>query len=212
MDLSRGQKLVVIAGLLALLAGIAVLSLGRLGARPAAVVYEAPVKAVAPTVQQLGVHVAGAVAHPGLYALRPGSRVNEAIVLAGGMLPEADQDSVNLAAVLKDGEQVKVLARVAPPPAAATPPPTPPAPPAAAPAPPAAVVVPVKTPVVTGPISLSQATKEQLEALPDIGPELAQRILYYRYEHGGIRSVEELATVQGIGKHRMETLRQYVRP
>jgi competence protein ComEA len=61
-------------------------------------------------------------------------------------------------------------------------------------------------------ISLNSATKEQLESLPEVGPELAQRILYYRHEHGGFRSIEDLTKVDGIGAGRVEALRPYVTP
>ena len=216
MDLSRGQKLLIIGGLLALLAGIVILSLGRLAARPAAVVYEAPPK-VAPQSRLIAVHVVGAVANPGLYWLPPGSRVAEAIGLAGGMTGQASAKSVNLAAIVEDGQQIVVGStppldsglqsqQLAPPPAT-----VPASPPTPQPLPTPAPAAKPSTGTVF-PLSLNQATKEQLEAIPEIGPELAQRILYYRYEHGGFRTVEELTNVQGIGEHRMGLLRQYVTP
>lgn len=209
MDLSRGQKLLVLIGLFALLGGIVVLSLGKLSSAPAAVVYESPRAAATPTL--VGAHVVGAVARPGLYWLRPGNRVSDAVVAAGDFLPEADQSSVNLAAVIEDGQQIKVMAQSAPPAAAAVPAPAAPSilasAPSAAPAPDKIA----KNPAIPLPLSLNQATKDQLQALPEIGPELAGRIVYYRYEHGGFRSVEELASVDGIGPKRVELLRPYLK-
>ncbi|MEN6404033.1 MAG: helix-hairpin-helix domain-containing protein, partial [Armatimonadia bacterium] len=67
-------------------------------------------------------------------------------------------------------------------------------------------------PAVPAVVSLNRATKSQLEALPSIGPELAQRILYYRYEHGPFRSVDDLLQVEGIGRDRLETIRPYLQP
>lgn len=214
MDLSRGQKLLIIIGLFALLGGIVVLSLGKMASTPAAVVYEAPRAAAQPN--YVGAHVVGAVTRPGMYWLRPGSRVSDAIEAAGGMLPQADQSSVNLAAMVEDGQQVKIMAQTAAPAPSAVAPPAPAAAPVAsasvqpkAIAPPAASTL--KSPNVPLPLSLNQATKDQLQALPEIGPELAARIVYYRYEHGGFRSVEELAEVDGIGPQRVELLRPYLK-
>jgi competence protein ComEA len=172
---------------------------------------------------RIAVHVVGAVRSPGLYWLAQGARVSEAIQVAGGWTGDADATSVNLAAVLQDGQQVVVgrIQPVAGGEASAGQNPTPAAPEPTAPPPPptqTATSPAPSTPATTSPppeptvISLNQATLEQLEALPGIGPRLAQRILYYRYEHGGFRSVDELANVDGIGPQRLQELRPYVRP
>ncbi|MDM7460826.1 MAG: helix-hairpin-helix domain-containing protein, partial [bacterium] len=60
------------------------------------------------------------------------------------------------------------------------------------------------------PIDLNTATAEQLEAIPGIGPVLAQRIVDYRHAHGRFHSVEELLEVSGIGPKRLENMRPYV--
>ncbi|WP_410483240.1 ComEA family DNA-binding protein [Streptomyces sp. ST1015] len=62
------------------------------------------------------------------------------------------------------------------------------------------------------PVSLGTATLEQLDALPGVGPVLAQHILDYRTQHGGFRSVDELRQVNGIGERRFSELRELVRP
>ncbi|MYW35242.1 ComEA family DNA-binding protein, partial [Streptomyces sp. SID2119] len=62
------------------------------------------------------------------------------------------------------------------------------------------------------PLSLSVATKEQLETLPGVGPVLAQHIIDHRTENGGFRSVEELRQVNGIGDRRFADLRPLVQP
>ncbi|MHB8995626.1 MAG: helix-hairpin-helix domain-containing protein [Armatimonadota bacterium] len=211
MDLSRGQKLLVIIGLLALLGGIVVLSLGRLASQPAAVVYSEPAAKKSATTP-VGVHVVGAVARPGLYWLRPGSRVSDALALAGGTTPTADQASANLAAIVEDGQQIKVLERPATvvPQAAPTPAPVAAVPPPARPQPTQPIAAAATLPPAPRMVNLNQATKDQLETLPDIGPELAQRILYYRHENGGFRSLEELTKVEGIGPSRVEALRPFV--
>jgi competence protein ComEA len=135
----------------------------------------------------LVVHVAGAVRRPGVYRVRAGSRVADAVELAGGARPRADLTRVNLAQELEDGRQVIVPLR----PAAGAP--------AAA-----------GSAVPTGPINLNTATLEQLDTLQGIGPATAQAILTYREQHGGFSSVEELDQVPGIGEVTMATLREGV--
>ena len=61
----------------------------------------------APTAAPIVVHISGSVLNPGVYALPRSSRVQDAIQAAGGLLPEADEQILNLAAPLKDGERVK---------------------------------------------------------------------------------------------------------
>ena len=135
------------------------------------------------------VHVAGAVRRPGVYTLRPGARVQDAVRRAGGARRSADLDAVNLAARVADGQQIVVPSRAAAAGAAA-------ADPAAA----------------TAPVSLGSATPEQLQTLDGVGPATAQRIVAYRSEHGGFRSVDDLANVPGIGPKRLAALKPHVQP
>lgn len=137
------------------------------------------------------VHVTGLVERPGLVRLPVGARVADAIAEAGGVTQRRAADSVNLARVLADGEQVVVSLT----PATAAPPPA-----GAAPAgPPAA------------PVDLNAATPEALDALPGVGPVIAARIVAWRTTHGRFRSVEELGEVSGIGEAILAQLRPLVR-
>lgn len=61
-----------------------------------------------------------------------------------------------------------------------------------------------------GGVDLNTASAEVLEALPEIGPELAGRIVAYREAHGGFQSVEELLEVEGVGEKTLEALREYL--
>jgi competence protein ComEA len=131
------------------------------------------------------VHVVGEVRHPGVYRLPAGSRARDAVRRAGGPRPHADLGSINLAALLADGEQVRVPRRT--PAGAAIPGPSADAP--------AAIV------------HLNGASADDLDALDGIGPALAERIVAYRVAHGGFRSVDELDEVSGIGPVRLEQLR-----
>jgi competence protein ComEA len=141
---------------------------------------------------RLVVYVVGAVRRPGLYRLAQGTRVADAVSRAGGVTHKADPAALNLAAPLADGEQVLVPARLPVAVAASQ-----------------GAAVPGLPP---GPVQLSSATAEQLDALPGIGPATAQKILDYRAEHGAFRSVEELDDVPGIGPARVEQLKGLVVP
>lgn len=143
------------------------------------------------------VHVVGAVADPGLYRLRDGARVADALERAGGTTAKAALDGVNLAARVADGQQVVVPRRGA----------------VAAPA----VAGPGGAPAATGapaggPVSLASATLEQLDTLPGVGPATAQKILDAREAAGGFRSVDDLANVPGIGPKKLAALRDAVAP
>ncbi|MEU2350044.1 helix-hairpin-helix domain-containing protein [Modestobacter sp. NPDC049651] len=122
------------------------------------------------------VSVVGQVARPGLVTLAPGARVADALAAAGGLLPEADPAAVNAAAVVTDGQQIAVGVPGAAAPAAATP---------GGPA--------------AGPVDLNTATVADLDALPGVGPVLAQRIVDHRTEHGRFTAIEQLDDVSGIG-------------
>ncbi|MGY1770777.1 helix-hairpin-helix domain-containing protein [Blastococcus sp. SYSU D00813] len=120
------------------------------------------------------VSVVGRVARPGLVVLPEGLRVADAIAAAGGLLPDADPAAVNLAAVLSDGQQIAVGV-------------------------PGAAVPAGGPPAAPGRVSLNAAGVAELDALPGIGPVLAQRIVDHRTENGPFTSVEQLEDVPGIG-------------
>ena len=153
------------------------------------------------------VHVAGAVARPGVHRLASGARLADLVEAAGGPQPEADLDRVNLAAPVVDGGWVYVPRRgevvpAAPPVVAAS------SPPGSGPVGGGAGA----TGTSGGPVSLSSATPEQLDALPGVGPATAAAIVDHREAVGGFRSVDELLEVRGIGEAKLEALRPLVVP
>lgn len=183
---------------LAILAAAALAGVGFLWmlARPAAPVTAQP--ATAPGSEASGVvvsdaevmvHVAGAVARPGVYTLAGGSRVGDAVAAAGGPRRRAVLDGLNLARVVTDGEQVLVPAKGADPAA-----------PAGASAPGATAGAAASL------VSLNQATAADLETLPGIGPVLAERIIQHRDSIGGFKEVGELRDVPGIGERTFQSL------
>lgn len=139
------------------------------------------------------VAVAGKVRRPGLVRLPAGARVADALDSAGGPLPGVDVSLLNLARKVTDGELILVGVT---PPAGAT----------------AAGAGPgqAHSGAVGGKVNLNTATVAQLDALPGVGPVLAQRIVTHREQHGGFRSVGDLRQVNGIGDARYEDLKDLV--
>ena len=149
-----------------------------------------------PTPAEIVVHVAGLVRDPGVYRFHQGDRVVDALDAAGGPRPGADLTTLNLAALLSDGEQV-VVGR------------------AGGPAPPSGTSeggAGGGSPGGggAGPVNVNTATLDQLESLPGIGPALGQRIIDYREQHGPFHTVDDLLNVSGIGDKTLEDLRPLV--
>ena len=140
------------------------------------------------------VHVAGAVTKPGVYDLDAGARVIDAIEAAGGGAPDADLNRLNLAAKVADGQRVLVQ-RVGEAAQAGSSSPGGSGGGSADP---------------SGLVSLNSATQAELEALPGIGPTLAEAIITERERRGGFRSVNELRDVRGIGEKRFADLKDKV--
>lgn len=149
------------------------------------------------------IQVNGAVNCPGRYLLPKTSRVEEAILMAGGLKEEANTEKLNMAKALKDGAMVYVpykkqasrssrsnkevssLAQEIHP----------------------------KTGTGGGKerlrVNLNTATQQELEALPGIGPAMAQRVIAHR-QAKAFGKIEELLEIRGIGKAKLEKLRPYL--
>ena len=193
LPIPRRHALLLAATLLVLLAvaGRTLAGGDERSAEPAAELV--PTRSLA-SAARVVVHVAGAVRQPGLYELKEGERIADAVARAGGATAKADTAAVNLAAPLADGMQVLIPSRVA---GAAG----------------AAAAGPAAGGAATGArVSLSSATVEQLDELPGIGPVTAQKIVDYRAKSGGFRSVDDLDAIPGIGPARVEQLRDLVTP
>jgi len=232
LALTRPQKLVLAIGLLALLGGVFVISLrasGGTSGEPITLAVEQPAEP-----EEIVVHVVGEVNRPGVYRLRPGDRIADAVKAAGGFTSRANVESVNLAALLADGRQIVVAALVQPSPQQETPaqviettptssvdrsssgqglpsPSTAPkqGSPAASPAAPKSDAQPqVAAPAHK--ISINRAGPEEFQQLPGIGEKMAKRIIYYRHEHGGFSSLEDLLNVKGIGADTFEQIKPYI--
>jgi competence protein ComEA len=153
-----------------------------------------------PSPAPIFVHVTGAVQNPGVYSLPSSSRCQQAIQAAGGFLPEADEQNLNLADILKDGAKVHVVFKPTPKPTAGR---------AQLPGSPAEISTGSSAGPVF-PINLNTASQEELELLPGIGPTLAGRIITYRIENGPFFNVEEILNVPGIGQTRLNQIMELV--
>ena len=144
------------------------------------------------TVVLLVVDVAGAVLNPGVYSLPMNSRVIDAINAAGNVLKGADVSDINLARLLKDGEQVYVYA-------------------ASRGSSSSRSTARSAAPRNTGPIAINRASAKELEALDGIGPVLASRIIAYRNTNGPFVTLEALLEVSGIGPAKFAQFKEKIR-
>ncbi len=188
---------------LAIVAGVIYL-LRREPARPV-VVTVPPTRAARAETSAAPIHVnvSGAVNAPGAIQLANGALMAEALQRAG-VQADADLSKLDLMRPLRDGDKILVPTQNARSPASASAP----APPTAARA--ATVNNAPATPAASARLNLNTATLAELDALPDIGPALAQRILDYRSAHGGFKSVEELQEIKGIGAMLYDKLKALV--
>jgi competence protein ComEA len=144
-----------------------------------------------PTPSPIRVHVAGAVHQPGVYRLPASSIVQDAIDVAGGPSSDADLDRINLAIELQDQQQVYVPREgetSSPPPVSGG----------------------ERSGGTDALVNINTATAAELETLPRIGPELAERILDYREANGPFKTIEDIEDVPGIGPATLEGLKDMI--
>lgn len=145
------------------------------------------------------VHVCGAVQRPGVYPMAEGTRVYEAVALAGGFLPEADEQWLNQAAVIGDAQKLYVYSKEETRqmetdplrdswPGGAD----------SAQSPGTAGDADAPSSAGAALVNLNTASKEELMTLPGIGEAKAEAILQYRSEHGAFSDAQELLQISGI--------------
>ncbi len=171
---SRSVWLAIAYGVVCGLLGAGIILLVSLPPRGQAVQLSPP-----PSPQPLVIDVSGAVAQPGVYTLPAGSRVTDAIQVAGGVTEKASTGSLNMAALLEDGQQVRV------PEIRTTP----------------GLDESIGSRSSGGIIlvNINTASQSQLEELPEIGPVTAQKIIAYRDQMGPFLKIEDIQNVEGIG-------------
>lgn len=132
------------------------------------------------------IEIRGAVVSPGVYRLREGDRVIDAIERAGGLLPEADLGSINQAGLLVDGQQITIPLRAT------------------------EGALPAGSPGAIPLVDLNRATRAELMSLPGVGEVRATAIIDYRNLHGPFQSVDELLFVPGISSSLVESIKRLV--
>lgn len=133
--------------------------------------------------EDIWVHVSGCVHTPGVYRLASGSRVFDAIEMAGGALVCGDVDRLNLASRAVDGQKIHV---------------------------PRKPQEGDERGISNGLININYADQRLLETLPGIGPAIAQRIIEYRERTGGFSSIEEIMNVDRIGPATFERIKDLI--
>jgi len=178
------DKVMLILGITALLIGVIKALTPSLNTHPQAEIIPSPSSNSnkEPGHQSIVIDLSGAVIKPGVYSLPPGSRLKDALIAGGGLTKAADRDwiakNINLAQPLTDGKKIYI---------------------------PKIEDSPSQSSVLSAhnrqsaKINLNLATSQELETLPGIGPATAARIIEYRQNSGGFKSIEEIQSVTGIG-------------
>jgi len=181
--LERYRNVIFLVVTLAIVSGVIALVTYRPPATEITIIPPPPTATSGPTDTPgpMHIYVTGSVANPGVvYVLPPGSRVSDAIAAAGGLNDDADVERVNQAALLHDGDQIEVPVIGSKSSASNT----------------------QATP--SGPVHINTATIDDLRALPNCGPKLAQQIIDYRQQNGPFKSMTDLGKVPGVGKTRLQ--------
>ncbi|MDN5316044.1 MAG: competence protein ComEA [Thermoanaerobacterium sp.] len=139
--------------------------------------------------KEIKVYVTGFVKSPGVYTMKDGDRIDDAIKLAGGALEGADLSNINLAEKVKDEQMIKI-------------------PKVGEDSSSTGVIGDVKK--ADGKININKATKEELDTLPGIGEVTAQRIIDFREQHGNFQKIEDIMNVSRIGPKLFEQIKDKI--
>ena len=137
------------------------------------------------------VDIKGAVKNPGVYQMKSGDRVKDALDAAGGLTDEADSQKVNLAQRVED-QMVIVVPKVGE----------------------EATEIPAgvtsKEAAKDGKVNINTATVEELKTLKGVGEKKAEAIIEYRKKNGSFKTKEDLMKVRGIGKKLFESFQERI--
>ncbi|RWZ60013.1 ComEA family DNA-binding protein [Halobacillus fulvus] len=187
MDIIKRYSWIIVVVVL----GIFLFVRGQMGEDALPVSIEQSDASVAEKIEQessldMKVDVKGEVSHPGVYEVRSGMRVNDVIDQAGGLTDRADPSSINLAQVVQDEMVITVLSFES-------------------------VITDSAGGSSDSKVAINQATVEEIQTLPGIGPSKAEAIIQYREENGPYRSAEDLLNVSGIGEATLNKLEEAIR-
>ena len=118
------------------------------------------------------VYISGAVQNPGLYRLEHNTNIGNAIQTAGGLLPYADVDTINLAESIQEGQHIHIGFNFHGNP---------------------------ESLLRSKKVNINTGTEKELDSLPGIGSTMAKRIIEYREQNGPFTKIEDIKHVKGIG-------------
>ena len=193
---SLSAKAAVIGGILLILVGVGGLFSKKEESVEGTTVVETTMlveKTEVSTTQEtvIFVDIKGAVKNPGVYQMKVGDRVKDALEAAGGLTEEADSQKVNLAKRLED-QMVIVVPKVG----------------EEAEEIPAGVTS--KEEAKEGKVNINTATVEELKTLKGVGEKKAEAIIEYRKKNGSFKTKEDLMKVRGIGKKLFESFEERI--
>ena len=151
-------------------------------------VIAAPQIPIEIAIPEVIVDVAGAVNNPGVYSLPAQSRVIDALRAAGNGVTGSDLSDLNLARIVKDGEQIYVNPTVRTVNGKKI----------------------IKKVIPRGPININRASAKEFDGLAGIGPVIAKRIVEYRRVNGPFMTIDDLQKVSGIGSAKFEEFKSKV--
>ena len=194
LDLSRQQQLIILGLVLLIVSGLGVMTYRRFSSDDSSqILIEEPRDKPAEVREaKFIVHVAGAVEQEGVYRLRHGDRIIDALNLAGGAMAAADLSSINLAEKVKDGQKVVIPEK------------------------PRTVKRGLgdldirKSGTAAGKVGINSATEKDLCKVKGIGPTTAKRIVAYRSGNGSFSKIEDIMKVKSIGKSKFGKIKNYI--
>lgn len=166
-------------------------SLIKVNAAQRLIVPTASAAVVTPSpVVRIAVDVIGAIQQPGVYYLEPTARINDVVLAAGGLAPDANRDAINLAALVVDGQQIRVprIDDVGQP----------------------AVSEPTVGATQARLINLNSADAVALDSLSGIGPATAQAIIEHRASNGPFKQIDDIQNVKGIGPSVFAKIKEHI--
>jgi len=193
MDFEQNKWQVILSGLGIFLLGVAILAAkASFSPQNDSSVEILPSKE-ANQPKKIFIHIAGAVQNPGIYQLESGSRVNDILVMAGGLSAKADRDwfnkNINLAQKLADGIKLYIPFQGEKK---------------------QGQVAGKQISSLTGKININIASALELASLPGIGPSFSQRIIAFRQTHGPFAKIEDLKKVSGVGDKLFQQIKEKI--
>ncbi len=151
-------------------------------------------------INEIVIHITGAVEKEGIVKLEEGSRIDDAIKQAGGLTEEADIKSINLAYMLKDGQKIYIpkisdeveeITEIEQPPINF-------------------ILDNGADEIISEKVNINTATIDELKKLSGIGEGTGIKIIQYRQENGTFKTIEDIKNVSGIGEAKYNNIKDYI--